>query len=411
MPKLLFLANRLPYPTHSGADIRTYNVWRELALRWDVDAIVMHNRAEDVDGLTLEDRRQALSELGRVDIVPLEAQLTRARTLAAHGKALLLGVPYLDYVFRGKVFADTLAQRLATSRYDVVHVDGISLMHNFAQRTPANIILTHHNIESDLLDRRAAFTPNALVSHYMRLQARRLRASEVYWAERVALNICVSAEDATRLREMAPRAQIVTIPNAVSDTGERPLVLERRQQRGLFVGGLNWFPNTDALAYYAQDIEPLFHTQGGGFPTTWVGKASPVQIAEYAGHRSIQVHGYAPELEPFMRSARVFIAPLRVGGGTRLKILDAWAAGVPVVATTLACEGLGAVSGHDLLIGDTPGEFVHGVRQLLTNDEQWHAVASQARSRLQAGFTWKALGAQLRAHYAGVVEQVGAGLS
>jgi glycosyltransferase involved in cell wall biosynthesis len=407
--KLLFLANRFPYPTHSGADIRTYNVWRELARDWNVEAIVLHNSAEDVPGLSMEQRVAALSELGTVRVVPLEAQRARTRMLAAHARAFLHAEPYVNQVFGGPVFADALEQHLARTRYDVIHVDGISLMHNFRGRPSSRVVLTHHNIESDLLDRRAAFVGNPVLSAYMRLQARRLRATEAYWAARVAMNICVSREDAVRLREIAPTAKLVEIPNAVDDSGAGPVALGERRQGGLFVGGLNWFPNADALAYYAQDIEPLFGAGAAAFPTTWVGKAGGAQVAEYAGHRSIRVVGHAPSLRPHTDAARVFIAPLRVGGGTRLKILDAWAAGLPVVATALACEGLGVTSGKELLIANTPDEFVNRVRQLVTDDRLWLAVASHARARLQADFSWAALGPRLRAHYAEVAGRAASG--
>lgn len=402
MPKLLFLANRLPYPTHSGADIRTFNVWRELAQDWEVDAVVLHNRGEDVAGYAMPDRIAALSRIGTVQVVPMEAQRSSTSVAMAHGKALVRGVPYVDYVFGGPTLARAISDRLGKVQYDVVHVDGISLMHNFRGRPADRVILTHHNIESDLLDRRAAFVRNRFLRAYMRLQARRLRAAEAYWASRVALNVCVSKEDETRLREFAPTARTVVIPNAIDEAGIRPVELTSQRQGGLFIGGLNWFPNADALEYYAAEIEPLCFGQGDGFPTTWVGKASHGQIAAFAQHRSIRVTGHAPELGPFTDVARVFIAPLRVGGGTRLKILDAWAAGVPVVATSLACEGLEAKTGAELLIADTPAEFVHCIRQLTEDSTLWYSVANRARARLCAEFTWSALGDRLRTHYAEV---------
>lgn len=402
MPKLLFLSHRLPYPPHSGADIRTYNVWRELAKDWDIDAIVVHNRAEDIVELSMSERQTVLSEIGDVDIVPMEAQESLGRTLAAHAKALLRGAPYVEETFRGRRFSERLAHRLGRDRYDIAHVDSIALLHTLPILSGLPVVLTHHNIESDLLDRRAGFAPKAAVRAYLRLQARRLRAAEAYWAPRVALNLCVSDEDTLRLREIAPGANVATIPNGVVGGDPSPASIEGRRRSGLFVGGLNWFPNEDALAFFAQDIEPLFQEKGVEFPTAWVGKANETQIAAYSGHRSIQAVGYAPDLSAYMNQARVFIAPLRVGGGTRLKILDAWAAGIPVVATTLACEGLGATDGAELLIGDTPEEFVERVQRLLTDDALWYDISTRARDRLRAGFTWSSIGAQLRARYAEV---------
>lgn len=403
-PKLLFLSHRLPFPPHSGADIRTYNVWRELARDWDIDAIVVHNRAEDIEALSVRERVSALSELGRVTLVPLESQQHSGRTLVAHGRAMLRGVPYLDETFRGKALSAAIDEKLGAVRYSAVHVDSIALLHALPRLVAIPLVLTHHNIESDLLARRAEHFSNSVLRWYLQLQSERLRAAEAAWAARVALNVCVSDDDTARLRKIAPAAKVVTIANAVDNSGDIPLTLAGRKATGIFVGGLNWFPNSDALEFYASEVEPLLHTETHAFETKWIGKASDAQVSAFRGHRSITVAGYVADLTSHMNSARVFIAPLRVGGGTRLKILDAWAAGIPVVATTLACEGLGAMDGVDLLIGDTPSEFARQVQVLLTNDDLWLSVASHARERLRAGFTWDSLGEQLRGHYRALLD-------
>lgn len=397
--RLLFLSHRLPFPAHSGADIRTFNVWKELAKEWKIDAIVVHNRAEDVPGLSLAERVDALSDFGSVRLVSLANQQSLLRTAMAHTWALARGVPYIDETFRDRSLTSQIAACLSHTRYDAVHVDSIALMCTLPLLGRSPVVLTHHNIESDLLSRRAQFSSNGVARAYLQLQARRLRSAEAFWAPRVALNICVSDEDAVRLKQIAPDATVETVPNAVDAGVLGQTGFHERQAHGVFVGGLNWFPNADALEYYASEIEPLFNDWPDGFQTDWIGKANDTQKSAFDAHRSINVVGYAPDLSPYMSQARVFIAPLRVGGGTRLKILDAWAAGVPVVATSLACEGLRAQHDVDLLIGDSPMSFVEGVRRLITDGELWRRVAARAKERVHQEFSWAAVGGQLRAHY------------
>jgi glycosyltransferase involved in cell wall biosynthesis len=170
----------------------------------------------------------------------------------------------------------------------------------------------------------------------------------------------------------------------------------------VFIGGASWFPNRDALAYFAREILPQIRQQSDA-SVTWVGNADAAAraVGEAAG---IQMTGFVPDILPYLHAATCFIAPLRVGGGTRLKILDAWAAGLPVVSTPIGCEGHNAVDGLNILIREDPTAFADAVLKVLRDSALQSALGSAARATAEADYSWDVIGQRMLPLYRAVAE-------
>ena len=255
------------------------------------------------------------------------------------------------------------------------------------------VVCVHHNVESALLCRRAKVERNEWRGAYLRYQARLTEDVERQWCDRVALNVCVSEQDRASLKRIAPGARIAIVPNGVDVQEFQP---DATVGRGLgFVGGLPWFPNLDALEFFGEAILPHLRASGDDIPAVWIGSASDDQRRHYRERFGVEVTGYLDDVRPSMREAAVHIVPLRAGGGTRLKILNSWAMGKPIVTTSIGCEGLRAVDGDNALIRDDPKDFAAAIRTVLQNPQLARHLGERGRATAERLYSWDVIGDDL----------------
>jgi glycosyltransferase involved in cell wall biosynthesis len=403
-PKLLFLSQTLPFPPDSGTAIRSYNVLRLLARDYDVTALCFYRRATtpDLAGSLAALRTIAFS----VEAFPIEQEHSRARMLFDHARSVLTGRAYTAFAYRNAAFMRTLLAHLAREKFVLAHLDSLDLGAYVPMLAGVPVIAVHQNVESALLRRRAANEPNALRHMYLRLQARLMEGEERRWSPRVALNLAVSDSDAEDLRALVPNARFEMIPNGVDVEAFVPS--GGAVDNGIvFVGGMSWFPNADALEFFDEEILPLVRSRDERVKVTWVGRAKPDVIASYA-KRGIQLTGHVDDIRPHVAAAACYVVPLRIGGGTRLKILDAWAMGKAVVSTSIGCEGLAAVDGQNILIRDDPAAFASAVTTVLRDPGLRVALERNARTTAEQRYSWNVIGETMRRLYGEVLAGKGA---
>jgi glycosyltransferase involved in cell wall biosynthesis len=165
-----------------------------------------------------------------------------------------------------------------------------------------------------------------------------------------------------------------------------------------FVGGTAWYPNRDALDFFATEIKPQLDALGNNPRVKWIGRSSDEERARYAT-AGIELTGYVPDIRDAVGSAACFIVPLRVGGGTRLKILDAWAMGKPVVSTSIGCSGLEARDGQNIIIRDDPADFAKAIQSVLTDAGLRRRLSVAARQTAESTYSWSVIGAHLKQEY------------
>jgi len=399
-PKLLFLCQTLPFPPNGGVWIRTYHILRLLARAFDVTALCFE-RGGLAGRQTSEQQREsvrALSAFGTVEVVPLPQTASRARYLWNHVRSILAYRVYTRFMYDSREFRNRLNAILAREHFDLVHLDSLNLSGWIPALDPLPVICVHHDVESALLARRATLNPSPWRRRYLEHQARLMRREERTWCPRVALNVTVSEADAELLQRIVPNAPVAVVPNGVDIDEFRPA--PGRHDRITFVGGTAWLPNLDALQFFCEQILPRLRAARPDLPRIqWVGFATPDQQEYYGRRFSVELTGYVPDVRPFMSDSVCNIVPLRAGGGTRIKILNAWAMGNAVVSTTIGCEGLAAKDGDNVLIADEPAAFAKAILRVLDDAGLRARLGRHGRATAEAKYSWDVIGGQMTATY------------
>jgi glycosyltransferase involved in cell wall biosynthesis len=397
-PALLFLCQTLPYPPDGGVTIRTFNVLKLLAAKYDVYAICFYRKstARDVPS-SLEALRPYTSS---IDVFPIDQEKSTLRLLRDHALSILTQRVYTRFAYDSAGVHARLRALLEERTYALVHADSLDLSGYFPMLGDTPIVCVHHNVESLLLKRRADAEPHLLRRLYLSLQARLMRSEERVWCPQVALNVVCSPDDRTVLQSLVPNVNVAIVPNGVDIEEFQP---GSNDGTGVvFVGGMTWFPNKDALEYFTDSILPELERSGPLPRVLWVGRALE-GAREYYGGRGVQLTGYVDDVKPYVHDAHCFVVPLRVGGGTRLKILAAWGMGKAVVSTSIGCEGLDVRDGWNILIRDDAAGFAAAIRELLSDAALRERLGANARTTVVEAYGWERIGEDMLATYKRVV--------
>jgi glycosyltransferase involved in cell wall biosynthesis len=402
-PSLLFLSQTLPFPPDSGVSVRTFNVLRLLSRDFDITALCFYRRAERSSAGAIAASLAGLAPFAHAEAFPIPQEHSRLRRVLDHLMSLVTRKAYTLRAYSSSAYRARILSILADGQMDLVHVDSMDLAAYLPLLKGVPVVCTHHNVESHLLRRRAAAL-SGFRRRYLMLQGSWLERVEREWCPRVALNVTVSEPDQVELATMARGSRVEVIPNGVDTMAFRPSVTP--EEEGIvFVGGANWFPNTDALEYFEGDILPVIRESGRNPTVRWVGRSSVEQREQYA-RKGVDLTGYVEDPRPLVLAAACYVVPLRIGGGTRLKILDAWALGKAVVSTSVGCEGLDARDGENILIRDTPATFAAAVVELLENPALRLRLGAAARATAEQRYSWDVIGEKLSSLYRSVAAAV-----
>lgn len=393
-PQILFLSHVLPYPPDSGVAIRTFNILRVLSSEYDVDVLAFFRAAAHPSHTAVKTGEHALQSMTRsVEAFPIPQEHRMTRRIADHARSLVTGRPYTYYAYRSRDFALRLDARLRSRVYDVIHVDSLDLCAYLLDLDLSRVACVHHNVESALLRRRAANESRWMRRSYLRVQAALTERAERRWCPQVGLNVTVSPDDERALRALAPASRTVTVPNGVDLEFFQPA--PREGGVIAFLGGTEWFPNVDALEFFGERVLPRLRERMSEVRVRWIGRATAAQQREYGRRYGIELTGYVEDIRDHLSDVACTIVPLRIGGGTRLKITTAWALGLPVVSTSIGCEGLHARDGCNILIRDAAGEFAEAVASVLQDPDRRAALAAFGRRTAEERYGWNVIGQTL----------------
>ena len=401
-PRVLVLSQCLPYPPDSGVTNRTFNVLRQLQREFDVVVLPYHRRNHQPNAEALRAAQAALEGfVTRVAApVPIRAEHAIVRRAWDHGRSLLRGRAYTYYEYASRQYRDHLQGALADAPPALIHLDSL-VLHRWIPHLPrVPQVCTHHNIESDVLRLRGTRTRSPLLARYILHQAAMVEATERRLVAGFRANIMMSQQDAERLRRLAPHARTVVVPNGVDttffvpDTSRPPI-----PGRIVFLGPTYLFPNRDGIEYLLEQIWPHIRAAVPSATLRLIGKSPAADRARFDAVPGVACLGLVPDIRPHLAEANCCVVPLRVGGGTRLKILDSWAMGKAVVSTSLGCEGLDAADGENILIRDDPKAFAKAVATVLTDPGLRCRLERNARQTVEARYSWDMIGERLRAAY------------
>lgn len=399
--RILWISHFVPYPPAGGNLQRSYHLLRQTTRRHTVHLVCLNMRSVLPRTDQTESAIRELSRLcRRVDVFANPWDRSRLHRLAVAGLSFLHPAPYDQNSLSSSRFRRHLASLGRSEPFDLIHVDTVGLAPYIGAFPGVPVVLNHHNVESQLVRRRAEREGLALRRLYLRREADKLRRLESRVCPAVAMNLTVSELDAVRLQEIAPSVQTCVIENGVDVDYFRPDAPGRPDEGGLvFAGTLSWYPNQEAVRYFLADIWPALLADDPGRRVTFVGRDPPLDLRAAASDPRITVTGRVDDVRPYLEAAAIYVCPIRDGGGTRLKILDALAMAKPLVATGLAVEGLDLIEDRHYLRAETPPEFVAQIRRLEADGALRRRIGQAGRELVVARYAWDSIGRRLAAAY------------
>jgi len=398
---ILWVKTELLHPLDKGGKIRTFQMLRELKREHHITYVTLD------DGSAAADALEAAAEYCHV-VVPISFRV-RAKRSAAFVADLALNVlsplPYAVAKYRSEAQRREISARAASNAVDVVVCDFLFPSVNVPAGLPCPALLFEHNVEAVIWQRHHELARNPLVKSYLRTQWRRMRAFERAECHRYDHVIVVSPEDRETVSREYGVVDVSDVPTGVDTSYFRATGGHARDAHGMvFIGSLDWIPNEDAVRFCVREILPRVRQAVPDATLTVVGRNPSPGLRALADQGSgVVVTGGVPDVRPYMERAAVSVVPLRIGGGTRLKIFEAMAMGLPVVATRVGAEGLPLQDGREIMLADSPERFAAAAIRLLTEERRARTLGELGARTVRARFGWDRAAAEFSTICEGVV--------
>ena len=405
---VLFLTPQLPYPPEKGTALRNWGLVSGLAARHEITVLSF------VDPGQSPEPAGPLSAVCRVEAIEPPARTLRDRLR----NMLTTRQPDMALRLASEAYARRLADWLAQERFDVVHVEGIEMapyLDVIGEGAPSRplVIFDDHNCEY-LLQQRVFLTDLRIPSRwpgaaYSFVQWQRLRRYEARVCRRADRVLAVSEADAAALHKLVPDLEVTVIPNGIDTQIYHPEIsglptpdsqLLTPNSTLVFTGTMDFRPNVDAVLWFAREVLPRVRAAVPEVRLVVVGQRPHRRLDVLRDDPAVTLTGWVADTRPHIAQAAVYVAPLRMGGGTRLKLLEAMAMGKPVVATRLGAEGFPVTDGRELLLADTPAEFAEAVVDLLGAPERRAGLGQACRAFVEERYDWRVIVPQVEAIYA-----------
>lgn len=383
--KLLWVKTDFLHPATKGGQIRTLGMLRCLHRRYEV-----HYLGCRIPGETegLERSSEYCSKAYPVDFEPVEKTSWKFGLQLAAGLASPLPLAISRYRCAGMTRA--LRELLATTKFDRVVCDFLFPAVNFPSME--GVVLFQHNVETMIWQRRVEHATNPLQRAYLQRQADRMFEFERHMCRAAAKVIGVSPVDAALMEEMFGLTNVGHVATGVDlDYFARPNDVAPERDL-IFIGSMDWAPNIDGIQYFVTEVLPLIRQRRPGTKLSIVGRdPSPELRALAQKDPLIEVTGTVADVRPYLWSSQVSIVPLRIGGGTRLKIYEAMAAGVATVSSRIGAEGLAAKHPNEIRLADTAPEFAAHCLELLDQPKVRSAMSAAAWNLVHDNYSWESV--------------------
>jgi polysaccharide biosynthesis protein PslH len=400
--RVLWASHIIPYPPKSGVHQRSYHLLKGVAARHEVDLVafiqepwlrVFYPSREEA----LEDCERELRRLCRsVRLISIDGLQRPGGKWRTALEGLILPASYTVRWLQSPGSWRKFGEVARHGSYELAHFDtlGLAPFRRLFAGIPAT--LGHHNIESHMMQRRAANEANTLKRLYYLQEGMRVRGFEARIAGSFAAHITCSDLDSGRLRAIAPAARVVSIPNGVDVDYFRPAPTDTQRRSIIFVGSLNWYPNVSAVRFLLTQVWPSLKAAVPDLQLDIVGSAPPQSLRDLASAaRDVTVHGFVGDVRPLLNAATLYVCPIRDGGGTKLKLLDAFAMQKSVVAHPLACEGIDVIPGRHVEFAESAEAFVERIRTLLQQPGTREQMGRAARQLVLDRYGFAEIGRRL----------------
>ena len=389
--KILWICPFFLHPTDRGAQIRTLGTLKELHKRHEIHFAALndpHNHEGPQRSSEYSTRHFAVehSAPGRrsLGIVPqLAGSIVSAMPMAVSRYCSRKLIREIDAL-------------IAAGEYDAIVCDFLAAAPNVGDL--GQCVLFQHNVETTIWQRHAGQSRSLLKKVFFQMQAKKMEAYERKICRTAKHVIAVSEIDASRMKRMFGIETVTSVPTGVDVEYFAPRSVSPAISDMVFCGSMDWLPNVDAVAYFLAEVFPLIRDKLPGATFTIAGRSPDARVLKAVqGLTGVNVTGKVEDMRPYLWGAKISVVPIRIGGGTRLKIYECMAAGVPVVSTTVGAEGLRYEDGADIVLADDPGGFAAACVRLLSDDAARSAVAHNALQRAQREFSWEAVSREFEA--------------
>jgi glycosyltransferase involved in cell wall biosynthesis len=386
--RVLFLSPRQAWPAISGARLRDLHFARALSERSELTYIFYSDHETDTE------LASQLPQAKRIMAVPSPKKYTPSKIL----KGMLSNRPLPVQNYTSSEMSSAIESALQNESFDVVHLDSIHLagyLDLICERAPqARIVLDWHNIESELMQRYAATSSSLPRRAYARMTTQSLRQLESSMLDQCYGHVVCSEREHKELIRRQPKARIAVIENGVDTNRFHSSPNTTLHNELVFVGQMSYYSNIEGILWFADQIWPAIRERHPQLTLSIVGSDPTPEVMSLASNPGIRITGTVPDVLPYYQNALASIVPLRTGGGTRLKILEAMAAGSPVLSTALGAEGLNVSDGSNiLLVGCGVGSWLAAID--IAMGRRRSELIANARQLVCAQYDWNRIGDRL----------------
>lgn len=393
--KILFLTQVLPYPLDAGPKTRAYYTLRHLAQDHEV-TLVSFVRSTD----TAEAVRHLEQFCAAVHTVPMLR--SRPRDAVQLALSLLLRRPFIIQRDQAPAMARTISRCMADGGYAAIHADqlwmasyALAARRSRAGAHPPAIVLDQHNAVYRIPERMAAAERNPLVRAVMKLEARKMARYEVATCPQFDRVVWVIEGDHEAVAAKSEGGWMripcsAIIPICGDPEATRPVARKAGARRVVFLSGLHYPPNAQAALWFAEHVFSEVLRRAPEAVYTVIGKDPPrARLAAAVPAHSLDVTGYVRDLQPYLEETAAFVVPLLAGGGMRVKIIDAWQWGLPIVSTTIGAEGIEIMPGENILIADAADAFARATAELVNDSTMQARLARAGRQWVEQRYGWR----------------------
>ncbi len=391
---ILFVSAVLPYPLYSGGQVRIYNLLRLLGKEHKITLLSFIRSPEERTYV------EELSFCHRVETV-VRGNAWQAKYILP---TLFGSYPLLFSTYQNRAMREKIVTLLATGDYDLLHLEP-GYVWPSVPSVSLPIVVTQHNIEYPIYEEYVRRFPVPPLRPFLWLDTVKLRFWEEYTWKHATRIVAVSDQDRDVIARSAPGVPVSVIPNGVDllSFPFRPRQIDGIRPTFLFVGNFSWVQNRDAVTHLLRAIWPKLLEQYPGAKLNIVGRNAPRELARLISEKGAHLLDRVTRIRDEFEASDILIAPIRVGGGTKFKILEAMASGLPVVTTHIGGSGLDLIAGQEIIEADSTEEIIVAVSRLIGDPKGTKGLVTAARKKIETTYAWTNIAKSLDAVWKGAV--------
>lgn len=386
--RVLIVDEEVPFPLNTGKRLRSYNLLQRLQKEHKITYVCYGNGNE------------VLPDCPNVTLILLPSPIIEQRGAFFYAsllKNLLSPLPYVVVRHHSELMSQTVQALIAKGGIDLIHCEWTPYTENIRnQLGSVPSVLSAHNVEAQIWERYLATETNPLKKWYIRPQWQKMRAYERQASQIYSQVAVVSEPDRQFFVKDYACSQVNVVPNGVDELYFAPLDVPVKPHSMVFTGSMDWRPNQDGIRYFLEEIFPGIRKTLPDATITVVGRKPPQWLVELGNNTSgVTITGTVDDVRPYIGESSLYVVPLRVGGGSRLKILEALAMQKPVLSTTVGAEGLDVRDPEQLLLRDEPQQFANTAVAMLKQPENFEYLGRAGRELIMRHYTWDAIGLEM----------------